>query len=82
MENKVPTAEDFINLEKYSNIGHGSMYIIYEALIEFAKLHCIEQARIISETKVRGIYGSNKEFTRDFSDIESILNAYPLENIK
>jgi len=43
--------------------------------IEFAKLHCIEQARVISNA-------CDNEIEKDFINSELILNAYSLDLIK
>jgi hypothetical protein len=58
-----------------------------KAMIEFAKLHCIEQARIISEEACLTL---ESEISKDSAcclitteiDKDSILNAYSLDLIK
>jgi hypothetical protein len=70
----IPTAEEFLKSK-----GLGGYQQFDGMLQEFAKLHCIEQARVISD---------NVEVIVDSSDIfqavdkYSILNAYPLDLIK
>ena len=52
---------------------------VQEAMIEFAKLH-VEAAL---KSAAFGAYTKDVKFTEDVEvDQESILNAYPLENIK
>lgn len=75
---KVPTAEEFFkphrNQEGYYGFRH-----IESLMIEFAKLHvkaALEAAAIKS-------FDTNNHFIeRDVEDKESILNSYPLTNIK
>lgn len=74
----IPTAEDFI-LQKVQEGNYHRIPIEVESwLIEFAKIHCSEQSRTISE-KAKILVISEYEIT---VDKESILTAYPLENIK
>ena len=74
-----------------------------EAMKEFAKLHCIEQARVISEKATTepiyvpscddhtpywgpcvscGNYDNDDVLVGEKIDKDSILNSYPLTNIK
>ncbi len=61
--------------------------VVCEYAKELAKLHCIEQAKVISEnakTKTHEEYISKSgeyEYTQ-YIDKDSILNAYSLDNIK
>jgi hypothetical protein len=82
MENDIPTAlEFFIKQKTYTNIE--------QFMIEFAKLHVQAALKEASE-KVRQIedpyaYTGNtgSEYPADYIvDKDSILNAYPLTNIK
>lgn len=41
MENKLPTAEEFYDKSKHDSI--------LDIMIEFAKIHCIEQAKVIAK---------------------------------
>jgi len=75
------TAEEFLKDIRYVT------YSGEEKLITFAKLHCIEQAKVISEKTVLEIddyrtdeYGD--EFPIFAIDKDSILNAYDLSLIK
>jgi hypothetical protein len=79
---KIPTAEELIETSYFhlhldtDSICLGS---IHDAMIEFAKLH-VEAA--LKEASERYEYdeihiSDNPEFLKD-----SILNSYPLENIK
>ena len=79
MENNIPTAEDFLQdsftishfySDKYSKMCCFSDDV-QKAIIEFAKLHVKAQTKIILE---------NVTLSDDKWD--SILNAYPLTNIK
>ena len=88
------TAEEFFK-QKYKELGvtwkNGDIKQFREEdiviAIEFAKLHCIEQARVISEkAKIDWSYLSGVYIVPDEDSIkinkESILNAYDLSNIK
>lgn len=81
-ENKTPTAQEYIKKfyeeNIFSNLKNRSEYL----MIEFAKMHvkaaleaAFENAKVITHYDVGG-YASN-----DVVDT-SILNSYPLENIK
>ena len=87
----IPTAEDFFN--KYRNryqFEEGpSEYLIdiedfQTAMIEFAKLHVEAALKAASEDADMDneYYQSVQEGTSGRIDIETILNAYPLTNIK
>ena len=87
MENKtLPTAEEFFySIIVQSSIdenGYYSICDIQEAMIEFAKLHVKEALKDTSEGQIkRDIYmmcehGENMDWK------SSILNSYPLDNIK
>jgi len=54
---------------------------IPEALKEYTKLHCIEQARVISEKATASYHTKHAEHGVNVNK-KSILNAYSLENIK
>lgn len=85
------TAEEYYKKETGCVINHGD---IKKAMIEFAKYH-VEQALKIASEKVE-LYKFNdgwkasKQGIKTHEDMnytvaidsESILNAYPLENIK
>jgi len=78
VEDKIPTAEEFFDS---SNVGISNtteyMYCqkdIVKKAIEFAKLHLEAQSAIIKIKHMKlTCFADNKE---------SILNAYPLTNIK
>ena len=73
---KIPTAEEFMNLYHGSTNKH--------ALIEFAKLH-VEQALKEASWKAEIESCGNPYDPSDSSkcvNVNSILNSYPLENIK
>ena len=88
---KIPTAEEFF--EKYSDNtslseGHYDYLVekdsFKEAMIEFAKLH-VEAAKKEYLQQGFGRYMEHpfdKYPTRVPTDEDSILNAYPLENVK
>jgi len=71
--------------EDYPTVSIGDAI---EMAIEFANLHCIEQGKVISEKfKIDWNYLNNTSMTVPDEDSikankESILNAYPLDNIK
>lgn len=81
---KALTAEKFLNKKKYPSFNeNGGLGIHYvkEAMIEFAKIHVQEALKQASE-KAQA-YNKSK-FSSDINpqvDMESILNAYSLENI-
>jgi hypothetical protein len=66
----IPTAEEFCNDMRYVT------YSLDEKLITFAKMHVEEALKEASEQ----VYVSDTVFCE--IDRDSILNAYPLENIK
>jgi|Laugresu1bdmlbsd_1035121.scaffolds.fasta_scaffold04663_3 hypothetical protein len=79
---QIPTAKSFYQNYIEEN-NHDSHVDIEEMLIEFAKLH-VEQA--LKEASEKGEIGDG-DFISDghyekFIDKESILNSYPLTNIK
>ena len=79
------TATELIR-NKFPN--HNGIFVlknIEEFMIEFAKMHVQEALRLVSveaevEHELSNPYDSNSEYT--IVNKESILNAYPLENIK
>ena len=78
---KIPTAEEFI-LDNYE-VNYANPEIL-KVMIEFAKLH-VEACKEEYLQKGFGRYMNHafdKNPTRVPIDEESILNAYPLENIK
>jgi len=91
--NKIPTAEDF--LQEHSKISHfyddktNQMVCfsadVQKALIEFAKLHvkaALETASKKAKTKNEWEGNTGSEYCDTVVDRESIINAYPLDNIK
>ena len=82
------TAEDFLikkNYPLYNEFGGLGMYYVKEAMIEFAKMHVQEALRLASveaevEHELSNPYDPNSEY--QIVNKDSILNAYPLENIK
>ena len=81
MENNIPTAEEFAwsQEEDFKTIlAEANYQEIYNLMIEFAKLHV--------EAALKAAY-DNIEYTTVDSSVpyvleESILNSYPLTNIK
>ena len=80
-------AEEFLikkNYPLYNNFGGLGMYYVKEAMIEFAKMHVQEALRLASveaevEHELSNPYDPNSEY--QIVNKDSILNAYPLENI-
>ena len=71
------TATEFFDEGNFNNVT--------DMLIEFAKMHVQEALRLASveaevEHELSNPYDPNSEYT--IVNKESILNAYPLENIK
>ena len=91
------TAEEFLikkNYPLYNEFGGLGMYYVKEAMIEFAKMHvqeALEKAYLDSEMRVsENDTNEYPSFTDNYDDgyvtitvsKDSILKAYPLENIK
>jgi hypothetical protein len=88
----VPTAEDF--LQDHHQISHfyddktNNMVCfsddVQKAMIEFAKLHlkAQEEAILQNVTTTNEPHWSGEQEDDVSVDIDSILNAYPLENVK
>ena len=85
------TAEEFL-IEKeyplYNEFGGLGMYYVKEAMIEFAKMHVQEALRLASEkadADFTYLGDDLKEIGAEYIEVytikDSILNAYPLENI-
>jgi hypothetical protein len=75
---KIPTAKEFFDLMLESNDEATST----EMMIEFAKLHvqvALKQAAHESQCYNKSKFAGDENWV---VDIESILNSYPLENIK
>lgn len=79
------TAHDLLN-QRFSNgviieIHSGDTLDIIEIMIEFAKYH-VEQA--LKEASIKATAYNKAKFKGDINsqvDMDSILNAYPLDNI-
>ena len=80
---KIPTVKEFLKDRPWKN-GMNLQERIHESMIEFAKLH-VEACKEEYLQKAFGRYMNHafdKYPTRVPIDEDSILNAYPLENIK
>ena len=90
------TAEEFLiekNYPLYNEFGGLGMYYVKEAMIEFAKMHVQETLKQASEKAFVEYIDLNTDEIFDYTDVitdddveanvnkDSILNAYPLENI-
>lgn len=77
---KIPTAEEFV-MEKPFSISS-----IHQSMIEFAKLHvdaALKAASIKVMVRTSTTYPDGAEMNIiQYVDENSILKAYPLENIK
>ena len=79
--NNIPTAEEFLSTYsiEYGDSKNNSRAIVKaseatNALIEFAKLHVTEALEAASKSV---------KYNRPYIEVkDSILNSYPLENIK
>lgn len=85
MENKLPTAEEFLsNLQfEYEETGEYKMYFaidIPNKLREFAKLH-VEQALKAALESIPCL-GSSSDIATYGEVEEAVLNAYPPDKIK
>lgn len=76
---KIPTAEDFFIQKGFMPNHHKLGYDIKTAMIEFAKLHNNAQVTVVDYND--GGFNSTPDPIYGV-DSDSILNAYPLENIK
>jgi hypothetical protein len=78
-ENKIPTAEEFYKKITGCIINHKD---VKTTMIEFTKLHVAEALKEVKKNiKVYIVeYGNVKGYKETVE--ESILNAYPLNNIK
>ena len=87
---KIPTAEEFLNKYDYPSIRFCNVCMNFEKdlqkmLIEFAKLHveaCKKEIneKVILTDEVCEVLQNH--WFEEYIDKNSILNAYPLENIK
>jgi hypothetical protein len=80
-DNQIPTAEQFLNRDES---GVFNQVDIAQAMIEFAKLH-VEAALKAASEKAETLYEPHWSGEQEGStciDKDSILNAYPLTNIK
>ena len=85
------TAEKFLikkNYPLYNNFGGLGMYYVKEAMIEFAKMHvqeALKQASEKADADFTYLGDDLKEVGAEYIEVytikNSILNAYPLENI-
>lgn len=91
MENKIPTAEEFLNnqdsyTKNKSTFPLGTGKIIEQNMIEFAKLHVEAALKAASENATNEddwiFNGEDEIYVKGEIDKYSILNAYPLDNIK
>lgn len=85
--NNMITAEDLLHKNYFhikTDLNKTNSYInigdIYELMIEFARLHTKQALKEASEN-VEHLWDDNENELFDI-DKDSILNAYPLENIK
>jgi hypothetical protein len=82
--NNLPTAEEFLNSKSFIR-SDLQCETNYQLMIEFAKMHCEAQLKAILENVqiswendiIKNAYENNT-----WADEESIINAYPIDNIK
>jgi len=95
VEDKIPTAEEWLLKHKtlsmydvqsydeggYVGVEETALYII---MVEFAKFHVKRALKAASEQADMddNYYASIQEGSYGFIDKDTILNAYPLDNIK
>jgi hypothetical protein len=78
---KTPKAKKFI--KEYLKDNPNGTYDT--CMIEFAKVHCELQLKtILNNVRIRDEWSGNtgSEYCYTVVDRESIINAYPIENIK
>ncbi len=81
---KIPTAEEVMqkHIDPHDCLRASKCYeMTLDAMKEFAKLHVEAALKAACETKILGYHGSGM-YKRYEADRDSILNAYPLTNIK
>lgn len=80
---KIPTIEEFFNIEKIKklNTGQGLLKISQDLAVEFAKIHVEAALKSVNDNVIINDYNIHEEYCPHV-DENSILNAYPLENIK
>jgi hypothetical protein len=76
---QIPTAEEFLIEKGYS--GFAKHTLVKEWMIEFAKLHVEAALKEASEKADYNTWGQ-EHIEQVWIDKDSILNSYPLENIK
>lgn len=76
---QVPTAEEFLTEKGYP--GFAKHTLIKEWMKEFAKLHVEAALKAAVDNYELNDFDASGEYAPDI-DEESILNSYPLENIK
>ena len=76
----IPTAEEFLNSEEYYSVSND--YDTQKAMIKFAKLHVEKALEAASEKAIAKENPSDYGTGEIWVDEKSILNAYPLNNIK
>ena len=85
---KTPTAEEIMqkHLDPHDCLRVSKCYdMTLDAMIEFAKLHvevALKTASQKAETKKDVAIFAEGTFTTQIVDKDSILNSYPIENIK
>jgi hypothetical protein len=87
--NNLPTAEEFLKNKVYITKDdiedvHDSLITVTNTMIEFAKLHVEAALKNASEKAKMQTRNKNKfdELNYNIIHKQSILNAYPLDNIK
>ena len=80
---KIPTVEEFLKGRPWKN-GMNLQERIHESMIEFAKLHVEAALKEASENAFITNHKPTLDDDRFYKKIDknSILNAYPLTNIK
>jgi hypothetical protein len=81
---KIPTASEFYQNYIEEN-NHDSHIDIEEMMIEFAKMHveaALKEASENAETEDVWEGNTGSEYCDTIVNKDSILNSYPLENIK
>ncbi len=74
---KIPTAKEFIEM----NSENHSLIDIEGIMIEFAKLHAEAALKVAANSVEIKDYDVHGQYSPSVNE-ESILNSYPLENIK
>jgi hypothetical protein len=79
-QEEIPTAEEFLPETKIWDLTTKEKELVYQSMIEFAKLHV--QAALKEALDSMPCLGSSSDIPTYEEVEEAVLSAYPLDNIK